>query len=76
MKNYQFSFVQRMTLVLFGISVIVSQVTFNFSQTTNRPQPLINYADPFVGTENGGIFRGPSDKLGKLGCLRGDQSDS
>ncbi|HYE64377.1 MAG TPA: GH92 family glycosyl hydrolase [Pyrinomonadaceae bacterium] len=36
------------------ISLTVGQVTPAFNQTTNRPQKLISYADPFVGTENGG----------------------
>src|SRR5438876_5490672 len=41
-------------LALLVIALMVSQAPFAFSQTTNRPQPLITYADPFVGTENGG----------------------
>src|SRR6266478_6225214 len=54
MKNHLGSFLQTIKLALLVISVMVSQVALTFNQTTNRPQPLINYADPFVGTENGG----------------------
>src|SRR5882724_9395547 len=44
----------RTARMLLVIALTTSQVTFTFSQTTNRPQPLITYADPFVGTDNGG----------------------
>src|SRR5712664_3563096 len=54
MKNHLISFLQKMKPALFVISVMISQVTLAFNQTTDRPQPLITYADPFVGTENGG----------------------
>src|SRR5438034_4751449 len=54
MKNHRFTFLQAMKLALLVVSVMVSQAPFAFSQTTNRPQPLTTYADPFVGTENGG----------------------
>src|SRR5687767_696435 len=54
MKNHLFSFLQTIKLAFLVIALTVSQVTIAFSQTTNRPQPLITYADPFVGTENGG----------------------
>src|SRR5882672_1439918 len=54
MKNHLFSFLHMIKFAFLAISLIVSQVALAFNQTTNRPQPLINYADPFVGTENGG----------------------
>src|SRR2546422_1606367 len=54
MKDHLFSFLQMIKLALLVISLTVSQVTFAFNQTTNRPQPLITYADPLVGTDNGG----------------------
>src|SRR6266446_1815990 len=54
MKNHLFSFLRLIRLALLVIALIVSQVTLAFNQTTNRPQPLITYADPFVGTDNGG----------------------
>src|SRR5437660_7461987 len=54
MKNHLFSFLHMIKFAFLAISLIVSQAPFAFSQTTNRPQPLITYADPFVGTENGG----------------------
>jgi predicted alpha-1,2-mannosidase len=39
-------------LALVSFFLTVSLFTLAYSQTTNRP--LITYADPFVGTENGG----------------------
>src|SRR6266545_2797607 len=54
MKNRRCSFLEMIKLALLVIALTVSQVTVAFSQTTNRPPPLITYADPFVGTENGG----------------------
>ena len=36
------------------ISLVLTQAVPAFFQTPSRPQPLIAYADPFVGTENGG----------------------
>ena len=39
---------------LLAISLLFAQTVPAFFQTANRPQPLIAYADPFVGTENGG----------------------
>ena len=45
---------QMTKVALLVISLMVSQVTTAFSQTANRSQPLVTYADPFVGTENGG----------------------
>jgi predicted alpha-1,2-mannosidase len=54
MKNRLFSFLQMIKLALLVISLTVSQVTLAFNQIPNHPQPLVTYADPFVGTENGG----------------------
>src|SRR4029453_19460168 len=54
MKDYQFSWIQRIKLALIVISITNSQLTTALTQTTNRYQPLIAYADPLVGTENGG----------------------
>src|SRR2546426_46900 len=54
MKNHLCSLLGMITLAFVGIGLTVNPVTLAFSQTPNRPQPLITYADPFVGTENGG----------------------
>src|SRR5437879_10852582 len=54
MNNRRYSFLQMTRFALLLVLLIMSQAPFAFSQTTNRPQPLITYADPFVGTENGG----------------------
>ncbi len=54
MKNYLLLFLQTLKLVLLLISLTVSHVTPAFSQAPNRSLSLTSYADPFVGTENGG----------------------
>src|SRR6266480_2492361 len=54
MKNRPNSFLHVIKFALLAIFLIGSQVTITFSQSTSLPQPLITYADPFVGTENGG----------------------
>src|SRR6266536_3460829 len=54
MKDHLLSFLQTIWLALLVTSLIASQVTPAFNQTSTRPQALIIYADPFVGTENGG----------------------
>lgn len=54
MKNYLLSFLQTLKLALLLISLMVSHVAPAVSQATNRSQSLTTYADPFVGTENGG----------------------
>src|SRR4030095_10530867 len=46
--------IQRIASSLLLTSVVLGQAAPAFLQTTSRPQPLIAYADPFVGTENGG----------------------
>ncbi|MDQ3135755.1 MAG: alpha-mannosidase, partial [Acidobacteriota bacterium] len=54
MRNRLSSRLQMLTRALLATSLLLGQVVPAFNQTTNRPQPLIVYADPFVGTENGG----------------------
>src|SRR6476619_2932560 len=50
MKNRLILVVQTITVAL----LVVSVITPVFDQTTDRHTPLTAYADPFVGTENGG----------------------
>ena len=54
MKNYLLSFLQTLRFASLLVSLMVSHVAPAFSQATNRSQSLTTYADPFVGTENGG----------------------
>src|SRR5436190_6204976 len=54
MNNRRYSFLQMTRFALLLVLLIMSQVTPALTQTTSRPQGLITYADPFVGTENGG----------------------
>ncbi|MDQ3253658.1 MAG: alpha-mannosidase, partial [Acidobacteriota bacterium] len=42
------------TRLLLVIVLMLGQAIPALTQTANRPQPMIAYADPFVGTENGG----------------------
>src|SRR5438094_166047 len=53
MKNWLSSLLQMTMRALLAISLLLAQAVPAFFQTANR-QPLIAYADPFVGTENGG----------------------
>src|SRR5256886_7395674 len=54
MNNWLSSLLQMTMRALLAISLLFAQAVPAFFQTAARPQPLIAYADPFVGTENGG----------------------
>ncbi|MCA1591938.1 MAG: GH92 family glycosyl hydrolase [Acidobacteria bacterium] len=54
MKNYLSPSIQIITRMCLAVSLMLGQAAPAFFQTAQRPQPLIAYADPFVGTENGG----------------------
>jgi predicted alpha-1,2-mannosidase len=54
MKNRLSSRLHMVTRALLATSLLLGQPVPALNQTTNRPQPLIADADPFVGTENGG----------------------
>ena len=54
MNNWLSSLSQMTIRAMLAISLLLAQAVPAFFQTANRPQPLIAYADPFVGTENGG----------------------
>jgi len=54
MKNWLSSLSQMTMRALLAISLLLAQAVPALFQTATRPQPLIAYADPFVGTENGG----------------------
>jgi len=54
MNNRLSSRAQIIARALIIIPLVLGQTVPAFSQTAQRPQPLIAYADPFVGTENGG----------------------
>ncbi|MBA3354445.1 MAG: hypothetical protein H0U18_00595, partial [Pyrinomonadaceae bacterium] len=54
MKNRLSSRLQMITRALLATWLMLGQIGPAFPQTMNRPQALIAYADPFVGTENGG----------------------
>jgi predicted alpha-1,2-mannosidase len=46
--------IQTPARMLVVISLVLAQAVPALCQTSSRTQPLITYADPFVGTENGG----------------------
>ncbi len=54
MKHRLSLHLQTVMRALLAIALMLGQAIPAFTQTVNRPQPLIAYADPFVGTENGG----------------------
>src|SRR5438128_3983628 len=54
MNNWLSSLLQMTMRALLAISLLFAQAVPAFFQTATRPQPLIAYADPFFGTENGG----------------------
>ena len=54
MKNRLSRCLRQMTRALLASALMLGQAAPARSQTANRPQPLNAYADPFVGTENGG----------------------
>ncbi|MGI8897533.1 MAG: GH92 family glycosyl hydrolase, partial [Pyrinomonadaceae bacterium] len=54
MKGRLSSPVKIVALVLAACSFVLGQFSPALSQALNLPQPLVNYADPFVGTDNGG----------------------
>ena len=56
MKNRLSSRLHMVTRAILTLSFMLGQAVPAFFQTAIRPlpQPLIAYADPFVGTENGG----------------------
>jgi predicted alpha-1,2-mannosidase len=54
MKNRSSPPLRIIARALLAISLMLFQSAHALTQTANRPQPLIAYADPFVGTENGG----------------------
>src|SRR5437870_2888890 len=54
MNNWLSSLLQLTIRPMLAISLLLAQTVPAFFQTANRAQPLTAYADPFVGTENGG----------------------
>jgi predicted alpha-1,2-mannosidase len=54
MKDHLSSYSQIIVRVMLGMSLMLCPARLAFSQTATRAQPLVAYADPFVGTENGG----------------------
>jgi len=54
MMNRRSSLLQMITRALLTLSLMLGQAVPAFFQTVNRSQSLVAYADPFVGTENGG----------------------
>lgn len=54
MKNRLSRCLRQMTRALLASALMLGQAAPAHPQTANRPQPLNAYADPFVGTENGG----------------------
>ncbi len=54
MKHRLSPHLRTVTSLLLVIVLMLGQAIPALTQTANRPQPLITYVDPFVGTENGG----------------------